>query len=95
VFSVYGYSLVDLFLRTASKAGPNLTTDSFIKAMDTMTIPPDMFGSAEMTGRPHPVPAAFSFDEPEPFHRGAAGGACIWPCVSGSPCRPVQARCAR
>jgi branched-chain amino acid transport system substrate-binding protein len=24
-----------------------LTTDSFIKAMDTMTVPPDIFGSAE------------------------------------------------
>ena len=52
VFSVYGYSLVDSFLRGASKAGPNLTTDSFIKAMDTMTIPPDIFGSSEMTFGP-------------------------------------------
>ncbi|MDP2220436.1 MAG: ABC transporter substrate-binding protein, partial [Hydrogenophaga sp.] len=52
VFSVYGYSLVDSFLRAAGKAGPNLNTDSFIKAMDTMTIPPDIFGSAEMTFSP-------------------------------------------
>ncbi|PKO69836.1 MAG: ABC transporter substrate-binding protein [Betaproteobacteria bacterium HGW-Betaproteobacteria-16] len=52
VFSVYGYSLVDSFLRAASKAGPNLTTESFIKAMDTMVIPPDMFGSSEMTFGP-------------------------------------------
>jgi len=52
VFSVYGYSLVDSFLRAASKAGPNLTTESFIKAMDTMTIPPDIFGSSEMTFSP-------------------------------------------
>ncbi len=52
VFSVYGYSLVDAFIRAATKAGPNLTTDSFIKAMDTMTIPPDIFGSAEMTFGP-------------------------------------------
>ena len=49
VFSVYGYSLVDAFIRAAQKAGPNLTTDSFIKAMDSMTIPPDIFGSAEMS----------------------------------------------
>ncbi|NIM43024.1 MAG: ABC transporter substrate-binding protein [Hydrogenophaga sp.] len=49
VFSVYGYSAVDAFIRAATKAGPNLTTESFIKAMDTMTIPPDIFGSAEMT----------------------------------------------
>ncbi|MDO9606816.1 ABC transporter substrate-binding protein, partial [Hydrogenophaga sp.] len=46
VFSVYGYSLVDSFLRAASKAGPNGTTVSFIKAMDTMVIPPDIFGSS-------------------------------------------------
>ena len=52
VFSVYGYTLVDAFLRAAQKAGPNLNTDSFIKAMDTMTIPPDIFGSAEMTFSP-------------------------------------------
>jgi branched-chain amino acid transport system substrate-binding protein len=35
--------------QAANKAGSNLTTDSFIKAMDTMTIPPDMFGGAEAT----------------------------------------------
>jgi len=52
VFSVYGYTLVDAFLRAASKAGANLTTDSFIKAMDTMVLPPDIFGSAEMTFGP-------------------------------------------
>jgi branched-chain amino acid transport system substrate-binding protein len=46
VFSVYGYNAIDTFLRASQKAGPNLTTDSFIKAMDTMTIDPDMFGSA-------------------------------------------------
>jgi branched-chain amino acid transport system substrate-binding protein len=46
VFSVYGYNAVDTFLRAAQKAGAGLTTDSFIKAMDTMTIDPDMFGSA-------------------------------------------------
>ena len=52
VFSVYGYSLVDTFLKAAGKAGPNLSTESFIKAMDTMKIPPDIFGSAEMTFSP-------------------------------------------
>jgi branched-chain amino acid transport system substrate-binding protein len=49
VFSVYGYGSIDAFIRAATKAGPALTTDSFIKAMDTMKIPPDIFGSAEMT----------------------------------------------
>jgi branched-chain amino acid transport system substrate-binding protein len=52
VFSVYGYSLVDTFLKASGKAGKNLTTDSFIKAMDTMVVPPDIFGSAEMTFSP-------------------------------------------
>jgi len=52
VFSVYGYTVVDSFIRAASKAGPNLSTESFIKAMDTMVIPPDIFGSAEMTFSP-------------------------------------------
>jgi branched-chain amino acid transport system substrate-binding protein len=49
VFSVYGYFVIDAFIRAAQKAGTNLSTDSFVKAMDTMVIPPDIFGSAEMT----------------------------------------------
>ncbi|MFY7914166.1 MAG: ABC transporter substrate-binding protein [Rubrivivax sp.] len=47
VFSAYGYVIMDGFIRGAQKAGPNLTTDSFIKAMDSMTIPADIFGSPE------------------------------------------------
>lgn len=49
VFSVYGYVIVDMFIQAARKAGPNLTTDSFIKAMDSMNYPPDMFGGAPQT----------------------------------------------
>jgi len=49
VFSVYGYSAIDAFAVAAAKAGANLSTDSFIKAMDTMTFEPDMFGSAKAT----------------------------------------------
>jgi len=52
VFSAYGYLIVDVFARAATKAGANLSTDSFIKAMDTMTVPGDMFGTAEMTFSP-------------------------------------------
>jgi branched-chain amino acid transport system substrate-binding protein len=48
VFSVYGYMVVDAFIRGAQKAGNNLSTDSFVKAMDSMIIPPDIFGSPEM-----------------------------------------------
>ena len=47
VSTVYGYQAVDAFARAAQKAGPNLTTESFIKAMDTMVIPTDIFGSPE------------------------------------------------
>ena len=52
VFSAYGYTIIDAFAQAASKAGANLTTDSFIKVMDTMKFPPDMFGSAEATYSP-------------------------------------------
>jgi branched-chain amino acid transport system substrate-binding protein len=52
VFSAYGYLIIDSFAQAATKAGANLTTDSFIKAMDTMKFAPDMFGSAEATYSP-------------------------------------------
>jgi branched-chain amino acid transport system substrate-binding protein len=52
VFSAYGYGAVDSYLRAVEKAGANLTTETFIKAMDTMKIPPDIFGSPEMTFSP-------------------------------------------
>ena len=49
VFSVYGYTIIDQFIKAAQKAGPNLTTDTFVKTMDTMTFEPDMFGGARST----------------------------------------------
>ncbi|MDM0033247.1 ABC transporter substrate-binding protein [Variovorax sp. J22P271] len=49
VFSVYGYSIIQDFIQAANKAGPSLTTDSFIKAMDGSTFEPDIFGSPKMT----------------------------------------------
>ena len=52
VFSVYGYNAIDTFVAAANKAGKNLTTESFIKAMDTMVIPHDIFGSPEATFSP-------------------------------------------
>jgi branched-chain amino acid transport system substrate-binding protein len=52
VFSVYGYNVIQGFAAAAAKAGPNLSTDSFIKAMDTMKYPPDIFGSAPATYSP-------------------------------------------
>ena len=49
VFSVYGYTIINTFANAATKAGKNLNTDSFIKVMDTMTIPPDIFGSSTIS----------------------------------------------
>jgi branched-chain amino acid transport system substrate-binding protein len=45
-YSAGGYQAIDLFIRAAQKAGPNITTDSFIKAVESLgTIEPDFFGS--------------------------------------------------
>jgi len=49
VFSAYGYLIIDTFVRAAQKAGPNLSTDSFVKAMDSLSVPPDIFGSPEFS----------------------------------------------
>ena len=49
VMSVYGYTMVDMFVKTLRKTGPNLTTENFIKAMDLSTFTPDSFGSPKMT----------------------------------------------
>jgi branched-chain amino acid transport system substrate-binding protein len=53
VFSVYGWGAMESFLKVAYKVGPNLTTDSFVKAMEGMTFPRDMFGTAELTFGPN------------------------------------------
>ena len=52
VFSVYGYRVVNSFANAATKVGANLTTESFIKVMDTMRIPTDIFGSAPASFTP-------------------------------------------
>jgi branched-chain amino acid transport system substrate-binding protein len=49
VFSVYGYTIINTFATAAAKAGTNLTTDSFVKAMDGLKVPADIFGSPEGT----------------------------------------------
>ena len=53
VFSVYGYAAVDNFITAAQKAGPNLTTESFIKALESTVIPSDIFGSPEVSVGPN------------------------------------------
>lgn len=52
VYSVYGYLIADRLVAALQKSGPALTTDAFIKAMETMTIPPDIFGSPTLTFSP-------------------------------------------
>jgi branched-chain amino acid transport system substrate-binding protein len=47
VFSVYGYTAIDMFAKAAEKAGQNLTTEGFIAVMESTTFPPDIFGSPE------------------------------------------------
>ena len=46
VFSAYGYLVMDSFIAAAEKTGPNLTTDTFVKTMDTMTFTDPLFGAA-------------------------------------------------
>ena len=49
-YSTGGYATIEMFVRAAQKAGPNLTTDSFVKAMETMgEIPADLFGNPPMS----------------------------------------------
>jgi branched-chain amino acid transport system substrate-binding protein len=50
---VYGYQIITFFALSAEKAGPNLNVDTLVKAMDSMTIPRDMFGADEATYRPN------------------------------------------
>lgn len=47
VWSAMGYSIADLFVKAAEKAGPGLTTDAFVAAMESLHTPRDFFGSPE------------------------------------------------
>lgn len=49
VFSVYGYQVINLFAEIAEKAGPKLTTETFVNAIQSFTRPRDMFGADEMS----------------------------------------------
>ena len=52
VFSAYGYVIMDNVIGALAKAGKSLTTDTFIKALDSLTVPADMFGGDSMTFTP-------------------------------------------
>lgn len=44
IVSVYGYSFIDIFAAAALKAGPNLTTESLINAMENNVFPSKLGG---------------------------------------------------
>jgi branched-chain amino acid transport system substrate-binding protein len=49
-YSTGGYATIDFFLRAVQKAGPNLTADSFNRAVESMgEVPADMFGNPPMS----------------------------------------------
>jgi branched-chain amino acid transport system substrate-binding protein len=48
--SVYGYKVIDALVRAATAAGPELSAESFARAVDSLTIPPDIFGGPELGG---------------------------------------------
>jgi len=52
VLSVYGYQLVGLFAAAAAKAGPELTPDTLNAALDSLSVPADMFGGDAQTFTP-------------------------------------------
>jgi branched-chain amino acid transport system substrate-binding protein len=49
LFSAYGYMVIAHFQKVAEDAGLNLTTESFIAAMEKHATPRDMFGADEMS----------------------------------------------
>jgi branched-chain amino acid transport system substrate-binding protein len=49
VFSAYGYIMIDIMIQAAQKAGTQLTTESFVKSMNSLTVPPDFFGTPKLT----------------------------------------------
>lgn len=47
VWSVMGYTLADMFVRTAQAAGPHLTVEGFARTLEMMEFTRDYFGSPE------------------------------------------------
>lgn len=52
VHSVYGYTNADAFVTAVRNAGPALTTESLVKAIESTKFETDIFGSAVMTFSP-------------------------------------------
>ncbi len=52
LFSAYGYVIADLFIQVVKKTGDKLTTEAFVKTLETSSFPRDMFGSPVYTFTP-------------------------------------------
>jgi len=52
LWAVTGWLLVDMFAKAAEKAGPNLTTESFVKALENTTYPRTFLGSPDYNWTP-------------------------------------------
>lgn len=52
LWSVTGYMFTDMFIKTAEKVGPNLTVDSFVKALETSSFPRSFLGTPEYVFTP-------------------------------------------
>ena len=50
--AVFGWFLIDMFVKTAEKAGANLSTDSFVKALESSTFPRSFLGTPEISFGP-------------------------------------------
>lgn len=48
IFSVYGYTKINLIARALERAGPQLTTEGFTRAMEGVDVPGDIFGNPPM-----------------------------------------------
>jgi branched-chain amino acid transport system substrate-binding protein len=52
LWAVSGWHMTDMFVTAAQKAGPNLTSESFVKALETMTYPRTFLGTPEYAWTP-------------------------------------------
>jgi branched-chain amino acid transport system substrate-binding protein len=52
VYGVYGTLMIDVFSRAAEKAGPNLTIDGLVKALETNPYPRTFLGNPELAWSP-------------------------------------------
>lgn len=51
-FTILGYIAIDHFARAATNAGQDLSVESFTRALNTLVVPPDMFGSPQFSWSP-------------------------------------------